>query len=174
MFFVERNGRAVRFAHFQEQSVDSQFREFFQRFLQQRRRVAATPLRWINAQIQNLSLGNDGTHHDESGHSAAAFDDPAEFAAPTQLSQRIQRPSRSLRRLTQNFLDNFSVARLKRPQGGPSCAIVAIHRVTEGSIRTRLRRRNEILHHGLAHQVWRQQTLSQDEVVEFFLIELWT
>src|SRR5262249_38792825 len=38
----------------------------------------------------------------------------------------------------------------------------------------RLRCRNEILHHRFAHQVWRQQALAKNEVVEFLLVEFRT
>ena len=31
--------------------------------------------------------------------------------------------------------------------------------------------RHELLHHRLSHEIWRKQTLRQDEIVELFLIE---
>jgi hypothetical protein len=59
---------------------------------------------------------------------------------------------------------------------GPYVGALKSHTTISGTPRTAafnlLLRRHEILYHCLAHQIRRQQSLIQDEVVELLLIEL--
>src|SRR5580698_339151 len=95
------------------------------------------------------------------------------------LSSSITQPSSPrLFSCSRDFTDHAAasgeLARISPTDAASLASKWRIDLLTPGShLVTRLCSWNEIFHHCLAHQVRRQQSLSKNEVVEFFLIEFW-